>query len=164
MKKILATAVILTFALTAFPQGMRIAYIDSDSALKNVSGYEQNIAMIESSSEEAQKEVQALGKQFESKLAEYQDIYGRLSEQDRQTNEQSLAKMEESIRTKQETGQKQLQEKQQELMEPLYKRLDEAISAVAESGGYDFVVGQDVFLYAKIEHDITAQVIAVLKK
>jgi len=164
MKKLLATAVILTFTLAAYSQSMRIAYIDSDSALKAVSGYEQNIASVESFSEEVQNEVEALGKQFESKLAEYQNAYGRLSEQERQTNEQALAKMEESIRTKQENGQKQLQEKQQELMEPLYKRLDEAISAVAENGEYDFVVGQDVFLYAKIEHDITAQVIALLKK
>jgi outer membrane protein len=84
----------------------------------------------------------------------------------RANTERELQQMQQNIEKLQQDAQTTVQNKQTQLMGPLYKKVGEAIAAVAKENGYTFILtqqigGLDVLLYSDDKMDVSD---LVLKK
>lgn len=85
---------------------------------------------------------------------------------DRADRENELLAMQESIQKFEGEAQNSIVKKQNELLSPLFSKIGDAIKAVAEENGFDFIFsagtqGVDILLYAKEDKNATK---LVLKK
>lgn len=103
-------------------------------------------------------------KEFQAKVDKFRKEEKEMGELLKKTTMQELTAMENDVKKYQDNGNKLMQLKQNELMRPLYKKLNEAISAIAKEKGYSqvFTTTGNQFAYIDENHDITKLVMAKL--
>ncbi len=108
---------------------------------------------------------------FSIKMEEYQIRVKDFREKEKEMGElmkktliKEIGGLEQDMKKYQDNGNKLMQLKQDELMRPLYKKLNEAINAVAKENGYTLILttAGNQFAYMDKNHDITKKVIAKL--
>ncbi len=80
-----------------------------------------------------------------------------MGELEKKTIGNEIAALQDDIRRYQDNGTKLMQLKQNELMRPLYKKLNEAIDAVAKANGFTQILTTtgNQFAYVDLKFDIT---------
>ncbi len=160
MKTIFTCICIALFTTTSIAQS-KVGTIDSEYIINLMP--ETKLAL---------KKSQAYGIKLDSsfsiKLKEYQTEAETFKKNEKklgilakQGDLQELTEMEADIKKYQENGNKLMQLKKNELMRPLYKKIGDAISTVAKSGGYTQIltITGNEFVYIDNEFDITELVI-----
>ncbi|MCC6549655.1 MAG: OmpH family outer membrane protein [Ignavibacteriaceae bacterium] len=146
-----------------------IGYVDSDTVLDKLPDAQDARQQLDQIIQEWQAELQTLEKEWKTKYDDYDKRRLILTDEARMQIEAELVKMEQKIveyREKKFGTNGELFTKQDELMKPVQNRVFNAITAVAKELDLDFVLdrsGGVLILYAKEEHDITAQVLEKLK-
>ena len=98
----------------------------------------------------AQTDIQAQQKQYEDemkrasdeltkKFTEYQQEQANLPKNSQERRQKELQELNEKGMQFQADAQQQLQKAYAEMMEPIYKKIDDAIKAVGQEGGYVYI-------------------------
>lgn len=172
MKRIanITTIVLLTCGLffTAHAQDQKIGYIDSEYILQKIpeyKGIQQQLDVVSQGwrddIKELEDEIEQLRKEFEAKKILYTD---EVREQKKNEIEQKVQQKKKLVDQKFGPEGEYFQ-KQQELLNPIQRRVMEAVTAVAEQEGFDYVFdrsGEYSFLYTRPEWDISDKVLIEL--
>lgn len=98
--------------------------------------------------------------EYKAKVDDYNKREKEMGELEKKTIGKEINGLQEDIRRYQENGNKLMQLKQSELMRPLYKKLNEAIDAVAKANGYTQILttSGNEFAFIDMKFDITKMV------
>lgn len=102
--------------------------------------------------------------EFQAKVDKFRKEEKEMGELLKKTTVKELTAMENDIKKYQDNGNKLMQLKQNELMRPLYKKLNDAVAAIAKQNGYSQIltINGNGFAYIDENHDITKLVMAKL--
>jgi len=166
--KILLLAVIALMSIvSAEAQGLKIGYADANYILALMPEAKQAQSDISAHEKMIQAQLQAKYKDYETKLAAYQENAASYDDLIRKDKETELTALQQSIQTFQSEAQNSVTRKQTELLQPLFQKIGTAIEEVAEANNYDFIFsagaqGIDILLYAKKDKNMTNLVLAKL--
>lgn len=148
---------------------LKIGYVDSDTIMDNYPDVQDARQRLDALIQEWQNEV----RQMESELKAKQDDYEKrkliMTEQTSSEAMAEITKLQKDItdyRDKKFGANGELFQKQNELMKPIQNKIFTVIQEIANAEDLDFVFdrsGDILFLYAKPQHDLTAEVIERLK-
>lgn len=95
--------------------------------------------------------------EYKTKVDDYNKREKEMGELEKKTLGNEIAALQDDIRRYQDNGTKLMQLKQNELMRPLYKKLNEAIDAVAKANGFTQILTTtgNQFAYVDLKFDIT---------
>ena len=99
----------------------------------------------------AQTDIQAMQKQYEDemkratdeltkKYTEYQQEQANLPKNIQERRQKELQELQEKGMQFQQDAQQQLQKSYADMMEPIYKKIEDAIKAVGQEGGYTYIL------------------------
>lgn len=165
----IATFLLLFVSATAVAQ-VNIGYMDMQDVLDQLPERQNIEQQLNGFIQEKQQELQQEAADFQNAVAQYQQNQSSLSDQQRQTREQELVQMEQQLNEYQQSIQADIQQRRAELLQPVYNRIDEAIAAIADDMGLDFVLnkstsmGENIVYYSSQQQmDITSKVVDRLK-
>ena len=164
---LLLTVLAVTFIGSISAQGLKVGYADANYILSLMPEAAQAQSEITSHENMIQTQLQAKYKDYQTKLATYQENAATYDDIIRQDKEAELVALQESIQKFEGTAQNSVVKKQNELLQPLFQKIGKAIEAVAVENNYDFIFsagaqGVDILLYAKKDKNMTNLVLAKL--
>lgn len=135
----------------------------------------QEIVMAMPEFEEAQKNLEAFGKdlneqmeqiqvEFNNKLADFQKNQATMAASVKQMRQQELEQLQQRFSEFQQIAQQDFQKKQAELIEPVQKKAQEAVNKVAKANGYIVVFDVSVPSLAYIDEAQTTDIAPLVKK
>ena len=166
MKKILklSSLVLVLVAATISLNAQKFGYVNSALILSEMPDVKQADANLEALQKQLQKKGQSMVEQLQSDyLAAQQKIeQGELSPKQQEDESKKLEVKQREIAKFEQDMVQQVQDKRAELLEPIYEKINNAIKAVAEEKGYQFIFDQGILLYADEAQDVSAFVRAKL--
>lgn len=170
MRKIVLLAVFGMVGFFAHGQtaAQKIGYADVDYIFSQMPDSKQIDTDLKSLQTQLKNQIDAKYQEFQKKLNEYNQALqaGTMPDAVRNNTERELQQLQANIEKLQQDAQTNLQTKQTQLMQPVYKKVGDAINAVAKENGYTYILSQqiggiDVVLYGDDNLDISD---LVLKK
>jgi len=166
-RMLFGAAVILMLAANVQAQSLKIGYADANYILSLLPESKQAQTNITSHEKMLQTQLEAKYKDYQTKLASYQQNAAGYDEIIRRDKESELMALQQSIQQFETDAQSSIVKKQGELLQPIFKKIGDAIEQFATENGYDFILsagaqGVDVLLYAKESHDVTNMVLKKL--
>lgn len=163
MKNTLALAALIALSFTT--QAQKVAYVDVDYVLKNISDYNDAQKQLDAIAASWQKEIDAKYTEIDKLYKQYQAEQVLLTEDMKQQRQKEIQDKEKAAKDlqKQHFGyQGDLFEKRQELIQPIQDKVYDAIQKIATTKSYDFVLDKSsgsVVLYANTKMNISDQVL-----
>jgi len=163
---VIAGLLLSCLANSATAQGPKIGYTNVDYILSLMPEAKQIQAELDSYEKQLQNQLEAKGKDYQSKVEEYQSLPATTSEVIRKDKETEIVNLQNSIQTFQQQAQASVVQKRAELLQPAYDKIQTTIETVAAESGYTHVFQTDtgngfVLLYAREEDNISE---LILKK
>ena len=135
----------------------------------------QEIVMAMPEFDEAQKNLEAFGKdlneqmeqiqvEFNNKLADFQKNQATMAASVKQMRQQELEQLQQRFSEFQQIAQQDFQKKQAELIEPVQKKANEAVNKVAKAAGYIAVFNTSVPSLAYFDEAQLTDIAALVKK
>jgi outer membrane protein len=170
MNKIFSYTLIISliFATSLFAQ-LKIGYVDSQSIMDKLPDAKDAQQRIDTQIADWEKELKEMQKEWKDKYDDYERRKLIMGNQKKAEVEKELVTLEEKIddfRQSKFGVNGELYKKQEEFMKPIQNQVFTAIEEVAVEKELDFVFdrsGDLIFLYAKEEYDITADVLNKLQ-
>ena len=164
MKRKFALLLLVFAALgfnSAFAQsgGLKVGYVNSDSVLVSLPEYQSQTKQYESYAKQLQKQIETKEQEFQTKLQSLQQEANDLIPEVLQERQRELQQLQQNLQQFSQQSQVNLGRKEQQLMQPLVVKVQQAIEDVAKEQNFDFIVSQQIFLFAKPEFDLTGTVI-----
>jgi len=158
----IALAVMLTTTVTA--QTQKFGHIDSDVLMELMPEKAKAEKDMEAFAKEFQGALEAMAKEYEAKVTDYQSKEKDMTSLVKQTKVKEITDLERRIQEFQGQAQGEIQKKEQELLAPIIEKARKAIDAVATEKGYTYVFDNStgVLLFAKDSENIIAEVKAKL--
>lgn len=155
---------LLLLVATATATAQKFGYVNSAEILADLPAMKAAESNLEGLQKQLQKKGQAMVESFQTdyQALQAQAQQGTMSPKQQQEEAAKLQKREEEIGNFEQTMMNDLQRKRQELLEPIYESVNNAIKAVAEENGYQFIFDQQVLLYGQESQDVSALVRAKL--
>jgi outer membrane protein len=160
----IASLFIVLFCMASTVQAQKFGFVNSAEILSAMPAVKQAEANLEA----LQKQLQKRGKGMVEKLQkDYTEIQkkveaGDLTPKQQETEAKNLKDREMEIAKFEQDMVKQIQDKRNELLKPIYEKVNDAISAVAKEGGYQFIFDEGVLLYFDESQDVSSMVKAKL--
>lgn len=156
----LAVVALLLIAATTTASAQKFGYVNSASILAEMADMKAAESNLEGLQKQLQKKGQAMVQSFQTDYAavEAKVQAGDLTPKEQQEQGAALEKRQQAIQTFEQDMMKQLQDKRATLLEPIYEKVNMAIKAVAEEGGYQFIFDQQVLLYGQETSDVSTAV------
>ncbi|WOD10458.1 OmpH family outer membrane protein [Pseudomonas sp. NyZ704] len=161
MRKIIGVAIMSVLVLASFPAAaqMKIAVLDYQMALLESDAAKKY-------SVDAEKKFGTQLQRLRNLEAEAKRLQERMQRDGEKLNQTELEKLELEFRQKAREFQAQSKElneakagSDREMLETLKPRLDQAVEAAIQAGGFDLVLDRSAVVDVKAEYDITRQVI-----
>ena len=135
----------------------------------------QEIVMAMPEFDEAQKNLEAFGKdlneqmeqiqvEFNNKLADFQKNQATMAASVKQMKQQELEQLQQRFSEFQQIAQQDFQKKEAELLEPVQKKAQEAINKIAKANGYIAVFNTGVPSLAYFDEAQLTDIAALVKK
>jgi len=164
--KLLIIVALFIFAANAVnAQGQKIGFADVDYIFSQMPDSKQVEQALKAHQGQLENTYKAKVQDYQTKANAYQNLPATTPETVQRDKMMELAQLEQSIQQFEQSAQTELNNKRIQLMEPIYKKVGDAIEAVANEQGFDLIltasVGADVILFSKDEYDVSD---AVLKK
>lgn len=169
MKKAALILSVLFFTASASFGQLKIAYVDSDTILKQLPEAQDSQKKLDAIIKEWQEELNNMEKDWKAKYDDYEKRKLILSDQKRTEIEKELVQFEDATSKYRQDKfgvRGELFQKQEELMKPIQNRIFNAIQELAKEEDYDFIFdrsGDIIFLFAKEQYDVTNLVLEKLK-
>jgi len=150
-KFITALALGLFICTAAVAQSPKLGYISSTELLTLMPEVTKADTDLKAYAKTYEDQLTAMGKEFQSKLADYQSKQKTMTEAMREVTEKELQQLQERMESTQQSAQEKIAKKKEELYRPILERADKAIKDVAVEKGYDYVFDASAggLLYAK---------------
>ena len=159
MKKgfIVVLIALLAFGGSAMAQkNIKLGHINSNDLMQIMPGRDTAMALLQKDVEDAQAEMEAMKKEYETRVNDYLAKKDQLSELIRKTKESDIQAMGARIEEFQANAQKLLEERQEALLKPIIDRAKAAIEEVGKENGYTYIfdAGVGTVLYSQDSDDI----------
>ena len=159
MKKafIVALVAMLAFGGNAMAQKtIKLGHINSNDLMQIMPGRDSAQTALQKEVEELQADMEAMKKEYETKVNDYMAKRDQLSELIRKSKESDLQAMASRIEEFQANAQKLLEERQEALLKPIIDRAKKAIEEVGKENGYTYIfdAGVGAVLYSQDSDDI----------
>ena len=146
---------------------MKIAYADVDYVFTKLPDAKQIESTLQAHSAQLENTLKTRYEEYQKKAEAFRNLPADTPEAIQRDKMTELQQLEQNITQFQQEAQTSIEKKRRDLMEPVYTKVGNAIKAVAEEGGYDYVLtagvgGADIVLYAKEDYDISAKVLLKL--
>ena len=141
MKRIFAVAFAMLFVALQ-TNAQKVGYIDTEKILAAIPAYRSAQSQLESLSKQYQGEIEREYAKIETLFNNYQAQKPSLSEQARQVKENEIIRKEQAVKELQQRyfGQDgKMKEKSEQLLNPIKEKVEAAVKALAQSGGYMIV-------------------------
>ncbi|MCS6904049.1 MAG: OmpH family outer membrane protein [Bacteroidia bacterium] len=159
----------LTFNAKGQPKAQRLAYVDVELILSNMSEFKSMQQTLMIHRDKLAQQLAVRKNYFEEKYQEYVKLMegSKILEQDKKAKEEELRKLQQEVETFQEEAEKNILKKQEELMKPIIEKIQSAVDAVANEEGYTYVFNKSTsgttamlstLIKAPKEDDLTAKV------
>ena len=166
MKKFIQLAVVavLFLAATTTASAQKFGYVNSAAILAEMPAMKAAESNLEGLQKQLQKKGQLMVETFQQDVAAIQKKAqsGEMTPKQQQEESARLEKEQAKIASFEQDMVKQLQDKRASLLEPIYDQVNDAIKAVAEAEGYQFIFDQQVLLYGQEAADVSSMVKAKL--
>ena len=159
MKKgfIVVLVALLAFGGSAMAQkNIKLGHINSNELMQIMPGRDTAMAMLQKDVEDLQAEMDAMKKEYETRVNDYLAKKDQLSELIRKTKESDLQAMGARIEEFQKNASAQLEERHEALLKPIVDRAKAAIEQVGKENGYTYIfdAGVGAVLYSQDSDDI----------
>lgn len=159
MKKgfIVVLVALLAFGGSAMAQkNIKLGHINANELMQIMPGRDTAMAMLQKDVEDLQAEMDAMKKEYETRVNDYLAKKDQLSELIRKTKESDLQAMGARIEEFQKNASAQLEERQEALLKPIVDRAKAAIEQVGKENGYTYIfdAGVGAVLYSQDSDDI----------
>lgn len=161
---ILAASLIL-FTTAAFSAAgdVKLAYVNVEQILKDAPQSAESQKKLEREFSPRQQDLEKMAKQLKDRETSLEKDSLTMSESDRQNKERDLSNMKIEFQRKQRELREDANLRRNEEVGALQERINKAVTAVAESEGYDLVIYGGV-AYSSKKADITDKVLKSLGK
>ncbi len=148
MKKFLVIAAAMVFVgAGAATAQTKFAHVNLTEVVQLMPEMDSARVQLDAASTETQSTYQAMIEEFQSKYQQYQQKASTWTESVRNSKEQELTQIQGRIQDFEQSAQQELQNLQNQLYAPIYQKAQDAINAIAKSGGYIYVVDVQTYLY-----------------
>ena len=159
MKKgfIVVLVALLAFGGSAMAQKtVKLGHINSNDLMQIMPGRDTAMALLQKEVEDLQAEMEAMKKEYETRVNDYLAKKDQLSELIRKTKESDIQAMGTRIEEFQANAQKLLEERQEALLKPIVDRAKAAIEEVGKENGYTYIfdAGVGAVRYSQDSDDI----------
>lgn len=159
---ILAGVFVLTSLAAVAQSTLKIGYTNAEFILSNMPEAKQIESELRDYEQQLTTQLESKMQDFQTKLAEFQRTAENMIPEVRNDKQQELQNLQASIEKFQRDAQTSLQKKQMELLQPAYDKIQTAIDAVAEEGGYTLILnsgqpemGLQIILFAREQENIS---------
>jgi outer membrane protein len=164
MTRFLAFALLLSCSV-ATAEAQKVGYVDSDDILSRLTDYQTAQQEVDRLAQQWQAELDRMKREIEEAERDFAARELLYTEEERAAARQAieaLRRERDGYRTRHFGPTGELFKEQQQRMRPVQERVLEAIEAVAEEDGYEYVfdrAGEFLFLYAAAKHDLSDRVL-----
>lgn len=160
----IASLFIVLFCMASTVQAQKFGFVNSAKILSEMAEVKQAEANLEALQKQLQKKGQGMVQKLQS---DYTAIQGRIEKGEMTPKQQEeeakkLKQREADIAKFEQDMVKQIQDKRNELLKPIYDKVNDAITAVAKEGGYQFIFDEGVLLYFEDTQNVSSLVKAKL--
>jgi len=165
---IFLSCILFSIPNISFPQ-LKVGYVDSDTILDNLPDAQDARQKLDAFIQEWQNELRKMETDIIAKRDDFDKRKLIMTEQTSKETQEEITKLEGELaafRDKKFGANGEVFQKQNELMKPIQNKVFNTIQEIALEEDLDFVFdrsGDIMFLYAKEEYDLTAQVLERLK-
>lgn len=164
MLKKIALLLMLILPMSVFAQ--KFGHIKTQEILTAMSEYTKAQTDIQTMQKQYDDEMKRLSEEIQKKFAAYQQEQANLPKNIQERRQKELQELNERGMQMQQDAQQQLQQSWMEMLEPIAKKIDDAIKAVGQEGGYVYIFDlnatQIPFVNETLSTDVTSAVKAKL--
>ena len=164
MLKKIALILMLILPMSVFAQ--KFGHIRSQEILIVMPEYTKAQADIETMQKQYEEEMKRVEEEFQKKFTAFQQEQANLPKNILERRQKDLQELNERGMQMQQDAQQQLQQSWMQMLEPIAKKIDDAIKAVGQEGGYVFIFDlnatQIPFINETYATDVTSAVKAKL--
>lgn len=142
----------------------KFGHINSAELLKSMPEVTKAETDIQAYAKTFQDQLQAMGKEYEKKVQEFQAGEKTMTEAMKEVKVKEVKDLEARIESTNQSAQEKVEKKRQELLQPIIDKADKAIKAVAAEKAYDYIFDSSTgaLLHAKEADDLMPLVKAKL--
>lgn len=142
----------------------KFGHINSAELLKAMPDVTKAETEIQNYAKTFQDQLQAMGKEYEKKIQEFQAGEKTMTEAMKEVKVKEIKDLEARIESTNSSAQEKVEKKRQDLLQPIIDKADKAIKAVATEKAYDYIfdTSTGALLHAKSGDDIMPLVKAKL--
>ena len=164
MLKKIALLLMLILPMSVFAQ--KFGHIKTQEILIAMPEYTKAQTDIQTMQQQYDDEMKRLGEELNKKFAAYQQEQANLPKNIQERRQKELQELNERGMQMQQDAQQQLQQSWMQMLEPIAKKIDDAIKAVGQEGGYVYIFDlnatQIPFVNETLSTDVTGAVEAKL--
>ena len=164
MLKKIALLLMLILPMSVFAQ--KFGHIKTQEILTAMPEYTKAQTDIQTMQKQYDDEMKRLSEEIQKKFAAYQQEQANLPKNIQERRQKELQELNERGMQMQQDAQQQLQQSWMEMLEPIAKKIDDAIKAVGQEGGYVYIFDlnatQIPFVNETLSTDVTGAVKAKL--
>jgi len=164
MLKKIALILLLIAPMSVFAQ--KFGHIKSQEILTVMPEYTKAQTDIQAMQKQYEDEMQRVRDEFTKKYTAYQQEQANLPKNIQERRQKELQELSDRGMQMQQDSQQQLQQSWMEMLEPIAKKIDDAIKAVGQEGGYVYIFDlnatQIPFVNETLSTDVTGAVKAKL--
>jgi outer membrane protein len=134
---------------------VKIGYVDSRAVSDKLPEVKQAYAQLTEFQKQKQNELQREEEAFQKEVEKYQQDGTNMDNAMRASKERELQAKQEQLQLKATNAQADIQKRQQTIFDPIEKRIQEAITQVANENGYTYVLAKEVLLHSPAGDDIS---------
>ena len=164
MLKKIALLLMLILPMSVFAQ--KFGHIKTQEIITAMPEYTKAQTDIQTMQKQYDDEMKRLSEEIQKKFAAYQQEQANLPKNIQERRQKELQELNERGMQMQQDAQQQLQQSWMEMLEPIAKKIDDAIKAVGQEGGYVYIFDlnatQIPFVNETLSTDVTSAVKAKL--
>ena len=164
MLKKIALLLMLILPMSVFAQ--KFGHIKTQEILTAMPEYTKAQTDIQTMQKQYDDEMKRLSEEIQKKFAAYQQEQANWPKNIQERRQKELQELNERGMQMQQDAQQQLQQSWMEMLEPIAKKIDDAIKAVGQEGGYVYIFDlnatQIPFVNETLSTDVTSAVKAKL--
>ena len=155
-KGILLLSLLVLISGFGYSQQAKFGHIDSNKILSLMPETDSLQNEFKNYADYLDQQINAMGMEYQTKVAEYQNNAATMSDLIRQTKEKEITDLQGRIQAFQASADQDLQAKQAELFNPLIEKVRNAITEVAKENNYTYIfdVGTGALLFFDNGDDI----------
>lgn len=135
----LLTMVILISSIGYSQSVPKFGYIDSNEIISLMPETDSLQNELKAYRDYLDQQMQSMGMEYQTKLADYQENLNTMSALIRQTKEKEITDLQDRIQAFQQNADQDLGNKQAELFNPLIEKVKNAIEEVGKENGYTYI-------------------------